>query len=231
MNKNQKRYLAVAAIVFIAFSAIVFAAPFKMNVVFWVSYAFSIIAMGIQIWVFKIAFGGKESVRSKFYGFPIARIGIAYLTIQIILSFIFMVLAAVVPLWLVLILYVAALAAAAIGLISTDAMRDEIERQDIKLQADTNCMQMLRSQIDSLPAQCEDNDAVKALENLADEFRYSDPVSGEALKDIENDLMALTSELQKAVIDNDAMGVMGLCKKTGAVLTERNRLCKLNKNK
>ena len=28
-----------------------------------------------------------------------------------------------------------ALAAAAIGLISTDAMRDEIERQDIKLQA------------------------------------------------------------------------------------------------
>ena len=147
MNKNQKRYLAVVAIVFIAFSAIVFAAPFKMNVVFWVSYAFSIIAMGIQIWVFKIAFGGKESVRSKFYGFPIARIGIAYLTIQIILSFIFMVLAAVVPLWLVLILYVVALAAAAIGLISTDAMRDEIERQDIKLQADTDCMQMLRSQI------------------------------------------------------------------------------------
>lgn len=229
MTKNQKRYLAVAAIVFIAFSVIVFAAPLKMNEVFWVSYVFSVIAMGIQIYVYKIAFEGKESIRSKFYGFPIARIGIGYLVVQIILSFIFMVLAVVVPLWLVLILCVAALAAASIGLISTSAMRDEIERQDIKLQADTNCMQILRSQIDSLPEQCEEKDAAKALENLADEFRYSDPVSGEALKDIENDLMALMSELQKAVIDNDTVGVMDLCKKTSAVLTERNRLCKLNK--
>lgn len=231
MTKNQKRYLAVAAIVFTAFSVIVFAAPFKMNGVFWVSYAFSVIAMGIQIYVFKIAFGGKESVKSKFYGFPIVRVGIIYLVVQIILSFLFMVLATVVPLWLVLILYVVALAVASIGLISTNAMCDEIEKQDIKLQADTNCLQMLRSQIDSLPAQCEDSDVVNALENLADEFRYSDPVSGEALKDIENDLMALMSELQKAVIDNDATGVMGLCKKTSAVLTERNKLCKLNKNK
>lgn len=231
MTKNQKRYLAVVAIGFIAFSVIVFAAPFKMNGVFWVSYVFSVIAIGIQIYIFKIAFGGKESVRSKFYGFPIARIGIVYLAIQIILSFVFMILAVVVPLWLVLILYVVVLAVAALGLISTNAMRDEIERQDIKLQEDINCMQMLRSQIDSLPEQCEDKDAVKVLENLADEFRYSDPVSGEALKDIENDLMALMSELQKAVIDNDVTGVMGLCKKTSAVLTERNRLCKLNKNK
>ncbi len=231
MTKNQKRYLAVVVIAFIAFSVIVFAAPLKMNRVFWISYVFSIIAMCIQIYIFKVAFGGKESVRSKFYGFPIVRIGIVYLLIQIILSFIFMVLAAVVPLWLVLVLYVAVLASAAIGLISTSAMRDEIERQDMKLQADTNCMQTLRSQIDSLLEQCEEKDAVKALEKLVDEFRYSDPVSSEALKDIENDLMALMSELQKAVIDNDAVGVMGLCKKTSAVLTERNRLCRLNKNK
>lgn len=229
MTKNQKRYLAAIAIIFIAFSVIVFAAPLKMNGIFWISYVFSIIAMAIQIYVFKIAFGGGKSVRSKFYGFPIARIGIAYLVIQIFLSVIFMVLAAIVPLWLVIILYVVALAAAVLGLISTNAIRDEIERQDVKLQADTGCMQMLRSQIDSLPEQCEDKEAVKALVNLADEFRYSDPVSGEALEDIENNLMALMSELQKAVIDNDAEGVKGLCKRTSAALTERNRLCKLNK--
>lgn len=229
MTKNQKRYLAAIATIFIAFSVIVFAAPLKMNGVFWISYVFSIIAMAIQIYVFKIAFNGGKSVRSKFYGFPIARIGIVYLVIQIILSFILMVFAAIVPLWLVIILYVVALAAAALGFISTNAIRDEIERQDVKLQADTSCMQMLRSQIDSLPEQCEDKEAVKALVNLADEFRYSDPVSGEALKDIENNLMALMSELQKAVIDNDAKGVKGLCKRTSAALTERNRLCKLNK--
>lgn len=78
MTKNQKRYLAAIAIIFIAFSVIVFVAPLKMNGVFWISYVFSIIAMTIQIYVFKIAFGGGKSVRSKFYGFPIARIGITY---------------------------------------------------------------------------------------------------------------------------------------------------------
>ena len=39
----------------------------------------------------------------------------------------------------------------------------------------------------------------------------------------------MVDELQKAVVDNDSESIIGLCDKIRISLTERNRLCKLNK--
>ena len=64
---------------------------------------------------------------------------------------------------------------------------------------------------------------------MAEEFKYSDPVSSEAIKNIENELSEMVDELQKAVVDNDSESIIGLCDKIKISLTERNRLCKLNK--
>ena len=75
-------------------------------------------------------------------------------------------------------------------------------------------------------AQSENAD-VKAL---ADEFRYSDPVSNAAIADAEADLAAAVDELQSAYVDGDSEAVAKLCRKASALLAERNRLCKLNKN-
>ena len=229
MTKNQKRTIVVLAIVLAAFSVIAFALPFKMNGMFWLSYLFGILAIAIQIYVLKVAFNGTDSVKSKFYGFPIAQIGIIYMAVQLVLSIIFMALAAIAPIWIAVILYVIALAVAAIGFIGADAMRDEIERQDIKLETDTSCMTTLRSLVYPLAGQCEDAEAKKALEELADEFRYSDPVSSEALKTIEMELEIRVADLQKAVADGDANVISTECKKVMKTLAERNRLCKLGK--
>ena len=67
------------------------------------------------------------------------------------------------------------------------------------------------------------------LEKLAEEFRYSDPVSAPALTDLETDMAATMEELSAAVTDGDNAAVLALCKKISATLAERNRLCKLNK--
>ena len=72
-----------------------------------------------------------------------------------------------------------------------------------------------------------ENAEIKAL---ADEFRYSDPVSNDAIADAEADLSALVDELQIAVVDGDNGAVDKLCRKASAQLAERNRLCKLSKN-
>ena len=68
-----------------------------------------------------------------------------------------------------------------------------------------------------------------ALKKLAEELRYSDPVSSAALTEIERDLSAAVEELQAAVIDADTSAVKHLCRKASALLAERSRLCKLNK--
>lgn len=231
MTKNQKRTLVVLAIVLIVFSILAFALPFKKNGLFWLSWLFGVLAIAVQVYVLKIAFNGADSVKSNFYGFPIAQIGIIYMVVQLVLSLIFMTLAAVAPIWIAVVLYVLALAAAAIGFIGADAMRDEIGRQDVKLETDTSCITTLRSLVYPLAVRCNDADAKAALTELADEFRYSDPVSNDVLKTIETELETAVAKLQEAVSAGNAEQITGECRKVSELLTERNRLCKLNKKK
>ena len=231
MTKNQIRAITVMAIVLIVFSVIAFALPFKMNSLFWLSYLFGILAIVVQVYVLKIAFHGTDSVKSKLYGFPIAQIGIIYMTVQLALSLIFIALAEVAPIWIAVILYVLALAAAAIGFIGADAMRDEIERQDVKMEKDTSCIITLRSLVYPLAGKCADADAIDALKELADEFRYSDPVSNATLKTIEVKLDTAVAKLQEIVSTGKTEEIKSECKKVSELLTERNRLCRLNKRK
>ena len=57
----------------------------------------------------------------------------------------------------------------------------------------------------------------------------SDPVSSDALKDIEENLTGLVEELGNAVLDKDYSATRTLCAKASSLLADRNRMCKLNK--
>lgn len=76
----------------------------------------------------------------------------------------------------------------------------------------------------------QDSGVRKALEAFADDLRFSDPVSSEALEMIEADLMACVDEIQQAVTDDDSKAVSVLMQKAKAILSERNRLCRLYKS-
>lgn len=229
MNKNQIRQIALIGIVFVVFSVIAFLVPFVKNAVFWVTYVFSTIAILAQYYVLNEAFNKGENVKSKFYGFPIANIGIVYLILQIVVGLLFMALAKWIPLWIPTVLYVIGLGAALFGFISADVMREEIERQDEKLKVDVVLMRRLQSESKFLISQCNNADTKKAVETLAEKLRYSDPVSKEELREVENDLSDCMSQLQTAVIDNDDLSAVELSKKAIAILEKRNHLCKLSK--
>lgn len=229
LNEKEKKGILVLALLFVVYTLIVLAVPFAKGGMFWLTYLFTAAAFGMQAYVFKLSFEKEAGAKSKFYGFPIARVGVLYLAAQIVLGLVFMALAAVAPVWLALVLYLVLLAAAAVGVIATDSVRDEVERQDTQLKADVAAMRALQSHAAALPARCEDTTAKAALEKLAEEFRYSDPVSAPALADLETDMAAIMEELSAAVTDGDNAAVLALCKKISATLAERNRLCKLNK--
>lgn len=229
LNEKEKKGLLVLALLFAVYTLIVLAVPFAKGGMFWLTYLFTAVAFAVQAYVFKLSFKKEKGAKSKFYGFPIARVGVLYLAAQLVLGLVFMALAAVAPVWLALVLYLALLVAAAVGVITTDAIRDEVERQDTQLKADVAAMRALQSQAAALPAHCEDATAKAALEKLSEEFRYSDPVSAPALTDLETDMAATMDELATAVTDSDNAAVLTLCKKISATLAERNRLCKLNK--
>lgn len=221
MSKNKTRFIIVLAILFVVLSVIAFALPMGKTATFWLSYVFAVIALAVQLYAWPKAFGG-EGAKSKFYGFPIARVTTIYLVVQLVMSLVFMLAAKWVPAWLVVILFVVLLAAAVIGLISADAIRDEVERQETVRKVDTATMKALQAKAAAIAASCTDAEQKSTLDRLAEAFRYSDPVSSDATQKLEMKLEVLLDELQES-------GNPGPIRKIEATLNERNQLCKMSK--
>lgn len=231
LNKKQTQALIAFAVVLVVYNNIAFVIPFHHGPSFWAGYVFGLIAILAQIPILLVAFHGDESAKSRFYGMPIARIGVIYAVVQLIVSFAAMCLAWIAgfPAWPVVLISLLLLAAAALGTIAANVTRDEIVRQDTQLKKDVSAMRELRSLGNSLVAQCQNAEAKAELRKLADTLNYSDPVSSAATEIIEGELKTALNEIQHAILDDDLPSIAPLCKKAGAMLAERNRLCKLNK--
>lgn len=229
MKKDTMRGVVGLSVLLILYILIAFLIPFAKTATFWVSFVFTLIAFCVVAASIYIAFVKNPDAKSRFYGFPIARIGIIYGIAQLVAGLLLMALGKWVPVWLVVLMCAIMLGAAVIGLISADAVAEQIHAQDAKLKKDVAAMRAIQSKLSVLPGQCEDPVTAKCLTQLAEEIRFSDPVSSEATQETEADLNALTDELQKAVLEHDTAAAQNLCKRCQAVLMERNRLCKLEK--
>lgn len=225
MNKNTVRGIVALGVLLVLYILIAFLVPFAHTATFWVSFVFTLIAFGVVAASVYIAFVKNPDAKSRFYGFPIAKIGVIYGAVQLVAGIVFMALAALIPVWAAVLVYAIALGAAVIGLISAEAVVSEIHVQDAKLKKDVSLMRSLQSKIHQMAAHSED----AGLKALAEEFRYSDPVSSGAIAAAEADLAAAVDELQAAYVDGDSEAAAKLCRKASALLAERNRLCKLNK--
>lgn len=228
MNKNTTRGILTLVILLAVFSVIAFVIPFPKNTVFWIAYLFGVFAILFQAYIFKSSFG-KESARSRFYGFPIARLGIYYLVTQLVFSIIEIALSKIIPVWVVVILNLLILAFALIGCITTETMRDEIVQQDGKLKKDVFNIRELQSISASLVDQCDDEELKKKLTKLAEDFRYSDPLTSDKTSALETEMQTKIGELQQAITDGDTDSAKELCEKLAGSLRERNRVCAINK--
>lgn len=226
MKKDTIRAILVAVIILAIYNLIAFVIPFAHTAAFWISYGFTMAAFLVVAASIYIAFIKNPDAKSRFYGFPIARIGVVYGGAQLAVSLVVMALAQWTPWWIPTLVYAIGMGATIIGLISAEAVVDEIKVQDVKLKDNTTMMRALQSKISQIASQTDD----AAIKALAEEFRYSDPVSNDAIADAEADLAAAVDQLQAAFVDGDNEAMAQLCRKASALLAERNRLCKLNKN-
>ena len=231
MNKNAIRWWVVLGVVLVVYNVLAFALPFPKTAVFAVSYLFTMIAILAQIYVIRTAFYRGEGVKSKFYGFPIAKLGVIYLAVQLIAGLVFMALGLIVPVWLSLALYVVLLGVAAAGFVAADAARDEVVRQEVKLEKDVSRMREFQAKGRALVTLNKVPEAARPLEKLAEDLRFSDPVSSEALTEIEDQLAECLAQLQEAVSAQKTEQILSVCQEAEQILAERNQLCKLSKAK
>ena len=229
MNKNTTRGLIVLVLLLCVFSVVSFVMPFTRTATFWVAYGFGAFAMLFQLYIFKAANAAHGDAKSRFYGFPIVRVGTIYMVVQLVASFIEMALAKVLPVWVPLILNLVLAVVAIIGCITVETIRDEIIKQDGHLKKNVKNMRELQSLSRSLVSQCQDEALKHELEKLADEFRYSDPVSSENTRELETDMHSQLENIQQALVEGDSEGVKNLCGKLAGSLAERNRVCSVSK--
>ena len=225
MKKESILGMSAIAILMALYILVAFLAPFVHTVTFWVSFIFTVIAFGVVAYSFYVAVFKNPDAKSRFYGFPIAKIGVIYGATQLIFAILFMALAVFVPVWVAVLVYAILLGFATIGLISAEIVVNEIHVQDVKLKKDVTLMRGLQSKVNQMANNSDD----AAIKSLAEEFRYSDPVSSEAVAEAEADLVAVVDELQSAFVEGDNASTKQLCRKASVLLAERNRLCKLHK--
>ncbi len=129
-KKNQARTLTVLAIVLAAYCAAVFVIPFARGGVFWVSFAFSLLAILIQFYVVRRVFARGGRPRKTASGISIDQVGLIYLALQIIVSFVFMAIGPRLPVWVAVVLYAVVLHLAVICIAVMENLRGEKRGED-----------------------------------------------------------------------------------------------------
>ena len=219
MKKDSVKGYVLIGIIFILITVVSLAIPTSKNAAFWIAYIFTVVALAAQIVLWKRTFGHKE-LKSKFLGFTIVHIGIVYLVVQITVLFIF-VFAEKLPTWSALVSCTAAIAA--IFMISADVGRTEIERVEQKVQGKVFYIKNLRVDIEILASAEKDAKTKKALEQLAEKIRFSDPISNEQLASLEEKISIAVENLK---FSDDKMKII---EDLNLLLDERNRKCKILK--
>ena len=222
MKRNKGMAYAVLAIAFALFNVIAFAVPTAKTSTFWIAYVFTTIAFASQIAIWKFAFKGADTLKSKFLGIPLISVGITYLIIQLITFTIFMAFP-IAPSWIAIVVCALILGISAICLIGTETGREEINRVEEMVEKKVFYIKSLQVDVEMLASDETDADTKAALAKLAEKIRFSDPMSNEVLADIEAEIAAKVKELKTA--ENKAE----IIKVLDSLITERNKKAKLLK--
>ena len=222
MKKNNLMSYLALGIVFVLFNVIAFVIPTDKTATFWTAYVFSVIAFAVQIPLWKIALGKKDTLKSKFLGIPVIHVGITYLIIQLIAFAVFMIFPTL-PVWLAVVVCAIILAISALCSIAGQAGANEINRVEEKIKVKRAFIQFLQTDIEMLAESENEAETKAALKKLAEKVRFSDPMSHEMLGELESRITAKVEELKVTKDKNLIVGEIDV------LLTERNKKCKILK--
>ena len=220
--KNKALGYSALGIALVALSVILFAIPIVKTTAFWVTYGFTLVSFGMQIVIWKVAFGRENTLKSKFLGFPLLHIGIVYLILQIIALIVFTVIPEL-PTWLSVIVCVFLLGVSSISLIAAETGHNEIDRVERAVRKKVFYIQALQADVEMIAEMESNSEAKRMLLQLAEKIRFSDPMSADELQDVESKIISKLEELKNCAEKAAIIQELNL------LLIERNKKCKFLK--
>jgi|GEM_PF-194876 len=229
-TSRRIKELVIFSIIIISYNVLVFVIPFNKDACFYWSYIFAMIAIFGFATCWFYAFDKDTTLRNRFLGFPIFKIGIIYLGLQLLYSTGSMIKTTFYPMpaWIVVVPSMILLAVAITKVLTIDIVRDKLRSISHKQQVDTTFIRMLQIDIDALSERITDEKIKKQVSSLYEKVKFSDPVSNHHLIEIET-LIKSKFEEMKSMVYGGNMEIAGNIEKITLLLSERNKKCKMSK--
>ncbi len=226
-NKKSNMFALIWAIAFVTYNFVFFViCGFTgHNSTFWLSWIFMFIAFLVMGGVFLLLGKKGMMLRDWFFGYPIIKHTTIYVSIEFIISTLFVILSEAISWKLPVALQFLLVAVYLVFAISCFVAKETITDVKEKVADKTRYLKLLRVDAEMLVSNCDDNEHKKIFENFAENVRNSDPISHESLFELEKQLSLAISNCNDAIVCKDYELAITFCNKAQRLLDERNKKC------
>lgn len=233
MKKYFKYYGICWAIVLAVFNIITFVAANEIvglafvGSSFWVGYAFITIAF-IGNLICSLIFFKEENQGKVFFNIPIINLAYSALIVSLIVGAVAMAVPQI-PYWIGVIVDVLVIAFYAIAIVKATAAADIVNDVEQKVKVKTLFIKSLTTDADSLMSRASSDEMKAEAKKVYEAIRYSDPMSNDALANIENQIQNEFNVFADAVKNNDIDLAKSASYEFVILINNRNSKCKFLK--
>lgn len=230
MKKSFNMYAVIWVIMLAVFNAVVFLVrpvipgfTIVYDTRFWVAWGFILAAFIGNLICAYIAFKA-ENLKKLFYHIPLIRVSYSGLIVMTVLGTVLMLIPSC-PAWIAAIVCLLVLAFTAIAAVKAKAAAEIVADVDTKVEARTAFIKGLTVDAESLLARAAAPETKAACKKVFEAVRYSDPMSNDALADIEGQIKDKFGAFSAAVAGGNE-NAAALAEELTALIGDRNRKCK-----
>lgn len=225
--KKKMIIVAECLIACLLYCIIVFLVFDEKNQVFWMGFLFTIIAFITQLWVWLWNEMQETDKGGSVLGLSILVLTTGYLIIQVVLSVIFMLLS--IPFIAGLVIELIVTGVAYMLILGSFSWKRSNEQKGQEIGRKRDYIRTLYHEVELGIMNTKEEDIKRELIELADEIKYSDPISNENSEELEKRLiMNVASIVEQIGSDNHEELILRI-KNTRSLLKERNMYCGLEK--
>ncbi len=229
MKKSRNTFIAIWAICFALFNVIVFVVPNENREAdnFWIGYALITAALVGNLVCSIIALNSKSNAK-VLYNIPFVTASIVEIVIATIAGAIFMAVTGIETWVAVIVAFIIVAISAIVSLIAKSAA-DTVGDIDDKIKKQTSFIKSITLDAEMLMTSATTPEIKAEIKKVYEAFRFSDPMSSDALNDVENRIQNQFNLLQEVVIAENTERVSTVAKDLLSLIDYRNKKCKISK--
>lgn len=229
--KKTAAFAVVYPLILIVLVAAFFLVPFAKTFSAYIALGFTALSVLIAL-VFSAKTAKKaDTARKAFYAAPVIKAATVYMVVQIVIGVALCAIGAFVAVspWISLAVCLVWFAAAIGGLVASNATKKAIAPVETETEVKIKTVTEFRIDMVSVFEACRSDELRRELEKLADDVKYSDPVSSPDTLEIEKKIASEIADLAKKVEADKIEKAKEGIRTVRNLVSERNRICKAYK--